>query len=90
MVLKSGDGLAWSFIRMELLTLSVEEVLNGNIEAAILVDRSVFEDVFSLSVEELLAVLVAKSSGVLLDTGRCELLFKRHLLKLHVMDTSCS
>lgn len=70
--------------------MSVEKVLDWNIEASIGADGSVLEDVLGLSVEELLAVLVAKGSDMISHAGRGKLLVERDLLELHVMDTSRS
>lgn len=70
--------------------MSVEEVLDWDVMVAIGADGSVLEDVFGLSIEELLAVLVTKSFNMILNAGRGELLLQRDLLKLHVVDTSSS
>lgn len=89
-MLKSGRTLALSLEFEEALTLSVEEVLNRNIKASIGMNRGVSEDILGLGIEELLAVLVTKSSNMFLNRGRGKLLVERNLLKLHVVDTSGS
>ena len=68
------------------LTLSVQKVLHGNIEAAICVDGGISEDVLGLRRHELLAILLTKSSDMVPHAGSLELLVERDLLQLHVMD----
>ena len=71
------------------LTLCIEEVLDRDVKATIDIDGGVLEDVLSLSVHELLTVLVAKGLNMVPNACGLELLVERDLLKLHVMDTSC-
>lgn len=52
------------------------------------IDRLVAVDVLAIKgAHELLAILVTKSSDMVLDTCSGELLLKRNLLELHVMHT---
>lgn len=67
--------------------MSIEEVLDRDIETIIRVNGGISENVLVWR-HELLAVFVTKSSDMIPHASSSELLVKRDLLQLHAVDAS--
>lgn len=72
-----------------MLTLSVEEVANWNRVAILGMDSGVPEHLIDVGSRADTHILLAKVPHVGIDVGILELLGKRDLLKLHLVNTSC-
>ena len=67
--------------------MSIEEVLDGDIVGILVqIDRGVLEDVLRWTAHELLGVFMTKRLDLVGDARGLELLVKRDLLKLHLVD----
>jgi hypothetical protein len=72
---------------MEMLTLSVQEVANGDtVIALVVMDGGIFEHFIDVRLRSNAHVLLAEMLDMSVDVSTSELLRQRHLLQRHLVD----